>query len=381
MELSCTVEHVINTTQAPQIEVEGRNSKLLNFCSSDYLGIASHPEVIEAGKKALDNYGAGPSSGRILCGTTDMHIKLEKQIADFHCKDDAILYQNCYAANTGLFKALLEREDAVFSDELNHASIIDGIRLCKAQRHLYKHLDMRDLEAKLSNSKGSRMKLIVTDGVFSMDADVAPMKKIVELAHKYNAVVFSDESHTTGILGKTGRGIEEYCDLNEKIDIINSTLGKGLGGAIGGYTAGSKNLISLLRQKSRPYVFSNLLPPVVVCQASKVMELLLSATSGLRNKLQQNTQQFRNKMKAAGVTLFGSDDHPVSPVIFGDTKIADEVVDEMLQQGIFVLRLTYPVVPKGTTRIRVQISAVHSTEDIDRCVNAFINIAQSKGII
>jgi len=372
-------ERVINTPQAAQIGVEGQNSKLLNFCANNYLGLSSHPEVIAAGKKALDSHGAGLSSSRFICGTMDIHIKLEKQLADFHSKEDAILYPSCFDANAGLFEALLQPEDAVFSDELNHASIIDGIRLCKAQKYRYKHLDMANLEAQLSSVKEARMKLIVTDGAFSMDGDITPMNKIVELAEKYNALVFSDECHTTGFLGKTGRGIEEYCDLKGKVDIINSTLGKALGGAAGGYTTSCKELTTLLRQKSRPYLFSNSLPPPVVCQGSKVMELL-SSNSDLCEKLAQNTQHFRSKMKAAGFTLSGID-HPIAPVMLGDAKLASDFAHEMLQKGIFVIGFSYPVVPKGKARIRVQLSAVHSIEDIDRCVDAFISIGKSKGVI
>jgi len=372
-------ERVINTPQAALIGVEGQSNKLLNFCANNYLGLSSHPEVIAAGKQALDSHGAGLSSVRFICGTMDIHIKLEQQIADFHSKDDAILYASCFDANAGLFEALLNPEDAVFSDELNHASIIDGIRLCKAQKYRYKHLDMVDLESKLSSAKGTRMRLIVTDGAFSMDGDVAPMNQIVELAEKYNALVLSDECHTTGFLGKTGRGIEEYYDIKGKVDIINSTLGKALGGAAGGYTASCKELTTLLRQKSRPYLFSNSLPPPVVCQASKSIDLL-SGNSELCKKLAWNTKQFRSKMKATGFKLSG-ESHPITPVMLGDAKLSSEFADEMLKQGIYVIGFSYPVVPKGKARIRIQISAVHSHEDIDRCVNAFINIGKKKGVV
>ena len=373
-------ERVINTPQAAWIGVKGESSKLLNFCANNYLGLSSHPEVITAGKEALDSHGAGLSSVRFICGTMDIHVKLEKQIAAFHSKDDAILYASCFDANAGLFEALLKPEDAVFSDELNHASIIDGIRLCKAQKYRYKHLDMIDLESQLKSAQAkARMKLIVTDGVFSMDGDMAPMKRIIELAEKYNALVFSDECHTTGFLGKTGRGIEEYCDLKGKVDIINSTLGKALGGAAGGYTTSCKELTTLLRQKSRPYLFSNSLPPPVVCQASKVMDLL-SDSSELCETLAKNTKQFRSKMKAAGFSLSG-ENHPIVPVMIGDAKLAGEFADEMMEQGIYVIGFSYPVVPKGKARIRVQISALHTTKDIDRCVSAFVNIGKRKGIV
>ena len=373
-------ERVINTPQQSWIGVKGESSKLLNFCANNYLGLSSHPEVIAAGKEALDSHGAGLSSVRFICGTMDIHIKLEKQIAAFHSKDDAILYASCFDANAGLFEALLKPEDVVFSDELNHASIIDGIRLCKAQKYRYKHLDMSDLESQLKNTQATaRMKLIVTDGVFSMDGDMAPMKRIVELAEKYNALVFSDECHTTGFLGKTGRGIEEYFDIKGKVDIINSTLGKALGGAAGGYTTSCKELTTLLRQKSRPYLFSNSLPPSVICQASKVMDLL-SDSSELCETLAKNTEQFRNKMKAAGFRLSG-EIHPIVPVMIGDAKLAGEFADEMMEKGIYVIGFSYPVVPKGKARIRVQLSALHTTKDIDRCISAFVTIGKRKGIV
>ena len=373
-------ERVINTPQQSWIGVKGESSKLLNFCANNYLGLSSHPEVIAAGKEALDSHGAGLSSVRFICGTMDIHIKLEKQIAAFHSKDDAILYASCFDANAGLFEALLKPEDVVFSDELNHASIIDGIRLCKAQKYRYKHLDMSDLESQLKNTQAkARMKLIVTDGVFSMDGDMAPMKRIVELAEKYNALVFSDECHTTGFLGKTGRGIEEYFDIKGKVDIINSTLGKALGGAAGGYTTSCKELTTLLRQKSRPYLFSNSLPPSVICQASKVMDLL-SDSSELCEILAKNTEHFRNKMKAAGFRLSG-EIHPIVPVMIGDAKLAGEFADEMMEKGIYVIGFSYPVVPKGKARIRVQLSALHTTKDIDRCISAFVTIGKRKGIV
>lgn len=372
-------EKVLNTPQAALIGVEGQSSKLLNFSANNYLGLSSHPAVIAAGKEALDSHGAGLSAGRVACGTMDIHIKLEKQIADFHSKDDAVLYSSCFDANGGLFDVLLKQEDAVFSDELNHASIIDGIRLCKAQKYRYKHLDMNDLESQLSGAKGARMKLIVTDGAFSMDGDMAPMDRIVELAEKYDALVFSDECHATGFLGKTGRGTEELYGIEGKVDIINSTLGKALGGAAGGYTASCKELTTLLRQKSRSYVFTNSMPPSVVCQGSKVMDLL-SGSSELCEKLAQNTERFRSKMKEAGFRLSG-ETHPIVPVMLGDTKLAGEFANEMLEQDIFVISFSYPIVPKGKARIRVQISAVHSNDDIDRCVSAFISIGKRKGVI
>uniref|UniRef100_A0A2R5LEH6 2-amino-3-ketobutyrate coenzyme A ligase, mitochondrial n=1 Tax=Ornithodoros turicata TaxID=34597 RepID=A0A2R5LEH6_9ACAR len=373
-------ERIITTMQGSAINVEGRTQKVLNFCANNYLGLSSHPAVIEAGKRALDEYGAGLSSVRFICGTQDIHKKLERKIAKFHGREDAILYASCFDANAGIFEVLLTPEDAVLSDELNHASIIDGIRLCKAQKYRYKHRDMADLEAKLKESQTTaRQRLIVTDGVFSMDGNVAPLIDICDLAEKYDAMVFVDECHATGFFGKTGRGTEEYFGIAGRVDIINSTLGKALGGAAGGYTTGKRELVDLLRQRSRPYLFSNSLPPPVVECASKVFDMLLSS-SELTEKVAQNTERFRSKMKAAGFTISG-DQHPISPVMLGDAKLAGVFADEMLDKGIYVIGFSYPVVPKGKARIRVQISAAHSTEDIDRTVDAFVTVGKKLKVI
>lgn len=372
-------ERVITTKQASEIAVYGQTEKLLNFCANNYLGLSSHPEVIQAAKDALDKYGNGLSSVRFICGTQDLHKELEEKISRFHEREDTILYACCFDANAGLFEALMTPDDAILSDELNHASIIDGIRLSKAKKFRYKNKDMKDLEKKLKEAEGARMKLIVTDGVFSMDGKVAPLNELCDLAEKYGALTFIDECHATGFLGKTGRGTEEYLNCMGRVDIINSTLGKALGGGAGGYTTGPKQLIDLLRQKSRPYLFSNTLPPPVVGGASKVFDLLMNG-SDLIKKVADNTKLFRTKMTAAGFNIIG-DGHPITPVMLGDARLAVEFADEMLDRGIYVIGFTFPVVPKGQARIRVQISAAHSTEEIDRCVEAFIDVGKKKGVI
>lgn len=372
-------ERVITTKQAAKISVQGSNRKILNFCANNYLGLSSHPEVIEAAKQALDKYGAGLSSVRFICGTQDIHKELEAKIAKFHGREDTILYASCFDANAGIFETLLTPEDAVISDELNHASIIDGIRLCKAQRHRYKHLNLSDLEDLLQKTQSARMRLIVTDSVFSMDGDVAPLREIADLAEKYKALIFIDECHATGFLGEKGTGAEEHLGVPGCCDIINSTLGKALGGAAGGYTTGPKPLIDLLRQRSRPYLFSNTLPPPVVASASKVFDLIM-ADNSLIAKLAANTKRFRDKMTAAGFTLTGKD-HPISPVMLKDASLASKFADEMLKRDIYVIGFSFPVVPKGLARIRVQLSAVHSEEEIDECVDAFIEVGKQLGVI
>ncbi|XP_075169570.1 glycine C-acetyltransferase [Haematobia irritans] len=371
-------ERVITSSQSTLITVEGSNKKILNFCANNYLGLANNPEVVNYSKDVLANYGAGLSSVRFICGTQDIHKNLEKKIAQFHGREDTILYASCFDANAGLFEAIMTPEDAVFSDELNHASIIDGIRLCKAQKNRYKHRDLNDLESQLKSSN-ARMKLIVTDGVFSMDGNIAPLKEIVALAKKYNALTFIDECHATGFLGKTGRGTEEYCDVMGSVDIINSTLGKALGGAAGGYTTGPKELITFLRQKSRPYLFSNTLPPAVVASGTKVLDMLLTS-SELTEKVQTNTKHFRDAMTKAGFTISG-ENHPICPVMLGDARLASIFADEMLKRGIYVIGFSFPVVPKGKARIRVQISAAHSKEDIDKAIAAFTEVGKSLKVI
>nr|XP_012140999.1 PREDICTED: 2-amino-3-ketobutyrate coenzyme A ligase, mitochondrial isoform X2 [Megachile rotundata] len=371
-------ERIITSPQRTRITLKN-GVEALNFCANNYLGLSDNKEVISAAKAALDKYGAGLSSVRFICGTQEIHVELEKKIAQFHGREGAILYASCFDANAGLFETLLTSEDTVLSDELNHASIIDGIRLCKARKYRYKHRDMIDLENKLRDSMSSRLRLIATDGVFSMDGTVAPLSQIVELANKYNALTFVDDCHATGFFGKTGRGTEEYFNQLGSIDIINSTLGKALGGAAGGYTTGINELINLLRQRSRPYLFSNSLPPPVVASASKVMDLISNSTEFL-DQLQNNTNLFRNSMKAAGFTITG-DNHPICSVMIGDARIATEFADKMIKKGIYVIGFSYPVVPKDKARIRVQISAAHSQEDIEHAVSAFINVGKEIGII
>ncbi|XP_074082993.1 2-amino-3-ketobutyrate coenzyme A ligase, mitochondrial isoform X1 [Macrotis lagotis] len=372
-------ERILTSKQGPRVSVEGRPGVILNFCANNYLGLSSHPEVIQAGLKVLEQFGAGLSSVRFICGTQSIHKALEEKIADFHQREDAILYPSCFDANAGLFEALLTPEDAVLSDELNHASIIDGIRLCKANKYRYGHLDMGDLEAKLREAQKHRLRLVATDGVFSMDGDIAPLREICQLAQKYKAVVFIDECHATGFLGPSGRGTDELLGVMDQVTIINSTLGKALGGASGGYTTGPRDLISLLRQQARPYLFSNSLPPAVVGCASKALDLLMESDA-IAQSMAAKTLQFRSKMEAAGFTISGTE-HPICPVMLGDARLASVMAEDMLKRGIYVIGFSYPVVPKGKARIRVQISAVHSEEDIDRCVEAFVEVGRQHGAI
>jgi len=373
-------ERVITSKMDSVISVQGSSGKILNFCANNYLGLSSHPAVVEASKEALDKYGAGLSSVRFICGTQDIHKELEEKIARFHGREDAILYISCFDANAGIFETLLSSEDAVISDALNHASIIDGIRLCKAERHRYQHKDMADLEEKLIQTQDRRMRLIVTDGVFSMDGNVAPLKEICDLADKYNALVFIDECHATGFFGATGRGTEEFFNIEGRVDIINSTLGKALGGAAGGYTAGPKELIQLLRNRSRPYLFSNSLPPPVVATASKVFDMLFES-SELTEKVSENTRLFRSRMVEAGFTVGGDPCHAICPVMLGDARLAAEMSDDMLAKGIYVIGFSFPVVPKGKARIRVQLSAAHTTEDVNKAVDAFIEVGRKHKVI
>ncbi|XP_007439159.1 2-amino-3-ketobutyrate coenzyme A ligase, mitochondrial [Python bivittatus] len=372
-------ERVITSKQGPHINVEGSRGDILNFCANNYLGLSSHPEVIHAGLDALGKYGAGLSSVRFICGTQNIHKDLEKKIAHFHQREDAILYISCFDANAGIFEALLTPEDAILSDELNHASIIDGIRLCKANKYRYKHMDMQDLEVKLQDAQKYRLRMVATDGAFSMDGDIAPLKEICSLAQKYKAFVFVDECHATGFLGPNGRGTDELLGVMDQVTIINSTLGKALGGAAGGYTTGPKALVDLLRQRSRPYLFSNSLPPAVVGCASKALDLLMESNA-IAQSMAAKTSQFRSKMAAAGFTISGNN-HPICPVMLGDARLASVMADDMLKRGIYVIGFSYPVVPKGKARIRVQISAVHSEEDIDRCVEAFTEVGRKHGAL
>ncbi|XP_075039041.1 2-amino-3-ketobutyrate coenzyme A ligase, mitochondrial [Mixophyes fleayi] len=372
-------ERIITSKQGPHITVEGKNTGILNFCANNYLGLSSHPEVIRAGCEALEEFGAGLSSVRFICGTQNIHKSLEKQIAQFHQKEDAILYISCFDANAGIFEAILSPEDAVLSDELNHASIIDGIRLCKANKYRYKHMDLDDLEAKLKDAQKHRLRLIATDGVFSMDGDIAPLREICGLAKRYNALVFIDECHATGFMGPNGRGTDELAGVMDQVTIVNSTLGKALGGAAGGYTTGPKPLIDLLRQRSRPYLFSNTLPPAVVGSASKALDLLMESNA-IAQSMTAKTARFRKKMTAAGFTISGND-HPICPVMLGDARLASAMAEDMLERGIYVIGFSFPVVPKGKARIRVQISAAHSDEDIDNCVQAFTEVGRKHGVV
>ena len=367
------VERIITSPQGMEITADGK--KLLNFCANNYLGWANHPQLIEAAKSSMNTHGYGLSSVRFICGTMDIHKQLEKQITEFHKMEDTILYSSCFDANAGVFDALLSPEDVLISDELNHASIIDGVRLAKSKKAKYRHMDMKDLEEKLKENNGCRAKLIVTDGVFSMDGDIAPLPEIVHLAKKYNALTFIDESHSTGFIGKTGRGTPEFFNLEGDIDIINSTLGKALGGATGGYTTAMYELIDLMRQKSRPYLFSNSIAPPIVGAASKAFDILKTDNSGPA-KLKGNTERFRTKMRAAGFTILGNDSCPIVPVLLKDAKLATDFANAMVKYGIYVIGFSFPVVPKGQARIRVQLSAAHTDAQIDQCVDGFIRVGK-----
>jgi len=373
-------ERVIISDQSSEISVMESDEPVLNFCANNYLGLANDPELVKVAQETIRTHGFGLASVRFICGTQDIHKKLERTIADFHGVDDCILFPSCFDANAGLFEAILTKEDAVISDALNHASIIDGIRLCKAQRFRYANNDMEDLEAKLKEAQGARHRLIATDGAFSMDGTVAKLDKICELADKYDAKVFIDECHATGFMGKTGRGTDEHCGVQGRIDIINSTLGKALGGATGGYTASSQEIVDLLRQRARPYLFSNTLAPSVAGASIKVFEML-NENSSLVQKLQGNTHRFRTMMTEAGFTVKGDFDHPICPVMIYDAALATKMADALLKKNIYVIGFSYPVVPKEQARIRVQMSAAHSLEQVEQCANAFIEVGQDFGII
>ena len=374
-------ERVLTSSQSSQITVEGSDNKVLNFCSNNYLGLSSDPRLVKKAHEALDERGFGLSSVRFICGTQDIHKDLEAAISKFHGTEDTILYPSCFDANAGVFEQILGPEDAVISDALNHASIIDGIRLSKAKRHRYQHLDLEDLERILQEThKTCRHRLIVTDGVFSMDGDVAPLDKICDLADKYDAQVFIDECHATGHMGKTGRGTPELFDVGPRIDIINSTLGKALGGATGGYTTGSKEVVQLLRQRSRPYLFSNTLAPSVVGASLEVFKIL-TASSEMVEKLQDNVKSFRTQMEAAGFTVSGDASCPIAPVMLGDAKLASGMSDALLARGVYVIGFSFPVVPKGAARIRVQLSASHSPEQVQHAVDSFVLVGKEFGVI
>jgi glycine C-acetyltransferase len=370
-------ERLILGPQAAKIKV--KDGDVINFCANNYLGLSSHPKIVEAAHRGLDDWGFGLSSVRFICGTQDIHKQLEAKIADFLEMDDTILYTSCFDANGGLFEAILQEGDVIISDQLNHASIIDGVRLCKADRKRYRNCDMNDLEDKLKESKNHRVRLIATDGVFSMDGFIAKLGEICDLAEKYDALVMVDDSHATGFVGKTGRGTPEYRDVMGRIDIITSTLGKALGGASGGFTTGRQEIIDFLRQRSRPYLFSNTLAPPIVMAGLKVIDLLKETTE-LRDKLEDNTTYFRAKISGAGFDI-KEGTHPIVPIMLGDAKLAADIARDLLDHGIYVIGFSYPVVPKGEARIRVQISAAHEREHLDTAVKAFAEVGRQHGVV
>jgi len=371
-------ERIIITPQGADIKVSG-GAEVINFCANNYLGLSSHPKVIEAAKKAIDEHGYGMSSVRFICGTQDVHKELEAKISKFLGTEDTILYAAAFDANGGVFEPLFNAEDAIISDELNHASIIDGVRLCKAQRFRYKNADMEDLEKQLIAAKDCRHRIIVTDGAFSMDGSVAPLDKIADLADKYEALIMIDESHCSGFIGKTGRGTHEHFNVMDRIDIITGTLGKALGGASGGFTSGRKEIIDMLRQRSRPYLFSNTLAPAIAGASIAVLDML-SETTSLRDKLEANTKYFREKMTDAGFDIKPGF-HPIVPVMLYDAKIAQEFAAKMLDEGIYVIGFFYPVVPQGKARIRVQLSAAHEQHHLDKAIAAFTKVGKELGVI
>ncbi len=371
-------ERIITSPQKADITVNtGEN--VLNFCANNYLGLSNHPKLVEAAKQGLETHGYGMSSVRFICGTQDLHKTLEAKIAKFFGTEDTILYAACFDANGGLFEPLFTAEDAIISDSLNHASIIDGVRLCKAQRYRYKHADMVDLEEKLKEAQAQRFRIIVTDGVFSMDGNVAPMDKINALAKKYDALVMVDECHSAGVVGKTGRGVTELFDIRGEVDIITGTLGKAFGGAIGGFTTGRKEIIEILRQRSRPYLFSNSIPPLVA-NAGIAMFDMMAETSELQDKLHWNTAYFMEKMKAAGFDIKPSKS-AICAVMLYDAKLSQDMAAKLLEEGIYVIGFYFPVVPKGQARIRVQLSAGHEKEHLDKCVAAFTKVGKELGVI
>lgn len=371
-------ERVIVTPQQATIKVDS-GQEVLNFCANNYLGLSNSPILVEAAKKALDQRGFGMSSVRFICGTQDYHLELEKKIAQFFGTEDTILYAACFDANGGVFEPLLTEEDAIISDSLNHASIIDGVRLCKAQRYRYANANMEELEECLKVSQAQRFRIIVTDGVFSMDGNVAPLDRIYELANKYNAMVMIDESHSAGVVGEKGRGTTELFNLMGKIEIITGTLGKAFGGAIGGFTTGKKEIIDMLRQRSRPYLFSNSIPPMVAAAGSAMFDMM-SKTNKLQNKLHTNTEYFVTKMRAAGFDIKPTES-AICAVMLYDAKLSQKVAERMLEEGIYVIGFYFPVVPKDQARIRVQISAGHETSHLDKCIAAFTKVGKELGVI
>jgi glycine C-acetyltransferase len=370
-------ERIITSEQGPEITVNGK--KVLNFCANNYLGLSSHPKVIEAAHKAIDTHGYGMSSVRFICGTQDIHKELEKKIADFLGTEDTILYAAAFDANGGVFEPLFGEDDAIISDALNHASIIDGVRLCKAQRYRYEHNNMDDLEAKLKESAACRSRIIVTDGSFSMDGTIAQLDKICDLADKYDAIIMVDECHSSGFLGKTGRGTHEYRNVMGRIDIITGTLGKALGGASGGFTSGRKEIIEILRQRSRPYLFSNTVAPSIVGASIAVLDMLTETTE-LRDKLESNTKYFRSKMTDAGFDIKPGD-HPIVPIMLYDAMVAQNFAAKLLEEDVYVIGFFFPVVAKGLARIRVQLSAAHQPAHLDKAIAAFTKVGKELGVL
>lgn len=371
-------ERIITGPQGPSVHVS-TGEDVVVMCANNYLGLSSHPEVVQAAKDALDSHGFGMSSVRFICGTQDIHKTLERKIAEFYGTEDTILYAAAFDANGGLFEPLFSEDDAIISDELNHASIIDGVRLCKAQRYRYKHSNMQDLEDQLIKAQAQRHRIIVTDGVFSMDGDIALMDQICDLADKYDALVMTDECHSAGFIGKTGRGVPEHCGVMDRVDIITGTLGKALGGAMGGYTTGNKEVIEMLRQRSRPYLFSNSLSPAIVGASIKVFDIL-STNTDLRDKLEENTLYFKEKIKAAGFDIKPGNS-PIVPIMLYDAALSQKFADELLKEGIYAIGFFYPVVAKDQARIRTQLSAAHSKADLDKAIAAFIKVGKKLAVI
>jgi glycine C-acetyltransferase len=370
-------ERVIASPQGVEIEVNGR--RVLNFCANNYLGLANHPAVVAVARESLSERGYGMSSVRFICGTQDQHKELEKRLSEFVGMEETILYSSCFDANGGLFETLLGEQDAIISDALNHASIIDGVRLCKASRFRYEHADMRDLEEKLKAAQANRLRMIATDGVFSMDGDVAPLPAICDLAEKYKAMVMVDDSHATGFVGKKGRGSHEHHNCMGRVDIITSTLGKALGGATGGFTSSKKEIVQLLRNRSRPYLFSNTVAPTIVAASLAVVDLI-ERSDDLRKELQANTQKFRSGMTAAGFNIRPGS-HPIVPIMLGEAKVATEMARKLLEKGIYVIGFSFPVVAEGKARIRVQLSAAHSEKHVEAAVAAFASVAREMGVL
>ncbi|MDF1573968.1 MAG: glycine C-acetyltransferase [Bacteroidales bacterium] len=371
-------ERIISSSQQAEIELES-GERVLNFCANNYLGLSNHPELIKAAKDALDSHGFGMSSVRFICGTQDLHLSMEQKIASFFGTEDTILYAACFDANGGVFEPLLTEEDAIISDTLNHASIIDGVRLCKAQRYRYKNADMEDLEQQLKEAQAQRFRIIVTDGVFSMDGNVAPVDRICELAGKYDALVMVDECHSAGVVGETGRGVTELFNIRGQVDIITGTLGKAFGGAIGGFTTGRKEIIEMLRQRSRPYLFSNSIPPAVVGAGIRMFDMM-DETSELQERLHQNTRYFLEKMQSAGFDIKPTQS-AICAVMLYDAKLSQEFASRLLKEGIYVIGFYFPVVPRDQARIRVQLSAAHSREHLDRAIEGFTKVGKALGVI